>query len=174
MSRQRGARRGCGHKVRDLPDYGFVRFRKADEAESHAWQPHDGARAADRGRIDQAGSGAGAHAVSRPSRRRPSMPMPAHLRDLLEIRPAGPELALEQIEPAENITQRFIASAMSFGSLSPEAHQTITQAMNLLGARSNTGEGGEDPACLRARRWRAVAAEQQDQAGGQRALWRDR
>ncbi len=72
--------------------------------------------------------------------------MPAHLRDLLEIRPAGPELDPGQVEPAGNITPRFIASAMSFGSLSPEAHQTITQAMNLLGARSNTGEGGEDPA----------------------------
>ncbi len=48
--------------------------------------------------------------------------------------------------PCREITRTFIASAMSFGSLSPEAHQTITQAMNLLGARSNTGEGGEDPA----------------------------
>ena len=44
------------------------------------------------------------------------------------------------------ITRRFIASAMSLGSLSPEAHGTITEAMNILGARSNTGEGGEDPA----------------------------
>ncbi len=51
-----------------------------------------------------------------------------------------------EVEPAGNITKAFVASAMSFGSLSPEAHQTITQAMNLLGARSNTGEGGEDPA----------------------------
>ena len=42
--------------------------------------------------------------------------------------------------------RRFIASAMSLGSLSPEAHQTITAAMNMIGARSNTGEGGEDPA----------------------------
>ena len=71
---------------------------------------------------------------------------PSHLRDLLEIRPAGPELALDQVAPADTITRTFVASAMSFGSLSPEAHQTITEAMNLLGARSNTGEGGEDPA----------------------------
>ena len=60
--------------------------------------------------------------------------------------PPDPKLALDQVEPAGTIAHRFIASAMSFGSLSPEAHQTITQAMNLLGARSNTGEGGEDPA----------------------------
>ena len=71
---------------------------------------------------------------------------PAHLRDLLEIRPAGPSwLSIKSRQPS-TITTNFIASAMSFGSLSPEAHQTITQAMNLLGARSNTGEGGEDPA----------------------------
>ena len=72
---------------------------------------------------------------------------PSHLRDLLEIRPAGPELALDRSRSGgDTITRTFVASAMSFGSLSPEAHQTITEAMNLLGARSNTGEGGEDPA----------------------------
>ena len=64
----------------------------------------------------------------------------------MEIRPAGAPLAVEQVEPPSNMYKRFIASAMSLGSLSPEAHQTITAAMNLLGARSNTGEGGEDPA----------------------------
>ena len=67
------------------------------------------------------------------------------LRDLLEVRPAGPELALDDVELAESLCKRFVSSAMSLGSLSPEAHQTITQAMNSLGARSNTGEGGEDP-----------------------------
>jgi glutamate synthase (NADPH/NADH) large chain len=64
----------------------------------------------------------------------------------MEIRPLGAPLAVEQVEPPSNMYKRFIASAMSLGSLSPEAHQTITAAMNLLGARSNTGEGGEDPA----------------------------
>ena len=70
------------------------------------------------------------------------------LRDLLEIRPAAAPLALDQVETAPTIVSRFIASAMSLGSLSPEAHQTITEAMNQLGARSNTGEGGEDPVGL--------------------------
>jgi glutamate synthase (NADPH/NADH) large chain len=55
-------------------------------------------------------------------------------------------LPADTVEPAENFYRRFIASAMSLGSLSPEAHQTITAAMNMLGGRSNTGEGGEDPA----------------------------
>ncbi|HVZ84194.1 MAG TPA: glutamate synthase central domain-containing protein, partial [Terracidiphilus sp.] len=132
-------------QVRELPDYGFIRFRKADEAEAHSWQPQT-VRALQTvvGSTKQGAALAltpfatfSAQAVES---------APATLRDLLEIRPAGRELAIEQIEPAETITQSFIASAMSFGSLSPEAHQTITQAMNLLGARSNTGEGGEDPA----------------------------
>ncbi len=70
---------------------------------------------------------------------------PTVLRDLLEIRPAAAPLALDQVESSPTIVRRFIASAMSLGSLSPEAHQTITEAMNQLGARSNTGEGGEDP-----------------------------
>ena len=131
--------------IRELPDYGFVRFRKADEAESHGWQPTT-VRALQSvvGSTKQGAALAltpfatfAAQAVEAE---------PAHLRDLLEIRPSGHELPLDQIALAETITTNFIASAMSFGSLSPEAHQTITEAMNLLGARSNTGEGGEDPA----------------------------
>ena len=131
-------------QVRDLPDYGFVRFRKADDAESHGWQPQI-VRALQTvvGSTKQ-----GAALALTPFANFAAQAVdvaPANLRDLLEIRPAGPEIELDQVEPAEDITHRFIASAMSFGSLSPEAHQTITQGMNLLGARSNTGEGGEDP-----------------------------
>jgi glutamate synthase domain-containing protein 2/glutamate synthase domain-containing protein 1/glutamate synthase domain-containing protein 3 len=132
-------------QVRDLPDYGFVRFRKADEAESHGWQPQI-VRALQTvvGSTKQGAALALTPFASFAAQTVESTP--THLRDLLEIRPAGPELELDKIEPAENITRTFIASAMSFGSLSPEAHQTITHAMNLLGTRSNTGEGGEDPA----------------------------
>ena len=131
--------------IRELPDYGFVRFRKADEAESHSWQPTT-VRALQTvvGSTKQ-----GAALALTPFATFAAQAIeaePANLRDLLEIRPAGAELALDQIAPAETITRTFVASAMSFGSLSPEAHQTITEAMNLLGARSNTGEGGEDPA----------------------------
>jgi len=132
-------------QVRELPDYGFVRFRKADDAESHGWQPQT-VRALQSvvGSTKQGEALALSPFASFTSQVTDAEP--TNLRDLLEIRPAGAELPLEQVEPGENITRRFIASAMSFGSLSPEAHQTITQAMNLLGARSNTGEGGEDPA----------------------------
>ena len=68
------------------------------------------------------------------------------LREMLEMRPAGSEISIDEVEPVSALFKRFAASAMSLGSLSPEAHETITIAMNMMGARSNTGEGGEDPA----------------------------
>ena len=54
-------------------------------------------------------------------------------------------MPLEEVEPAESIRTRFVSSAMSLGALSPEAHATLSIAMNRMGARSNSGEGGEDP-----------------------------
>ena len=131
--------------VKDLPDYGFVRFRKADEAESHAWQPQT-VRALQAAMGSTKQGAALALAPWSSFATQASDEQPANLRDLLEVRPAGDELAVGDVEAPGSICKKFIASAMSFGSLSPEAHQTITQAMNLLGARSNTGEGGEDPA----------------------------
>ena len=70
---------------------------------------------------------------------------PTEVRDLLEMVPAGPPVPIEQVEPATNIAQRFSTGAMSHGSLSAEAHETLAEAMNLIGGRSNCGEGGEDP-----------------------------
>jgi len=66
------------------------------------------------------------------------------LRDLLETVPET-AVPLEEVEPVEAIVKRFSTQAMSLGSLSPEAHRTLALAMNELGGRSNTGEGGEDP-----------------------------
>ena len=71
---------------------------------------------------------------------------PAALRDLLATVPAGPPVPLEEVEPAANILARFSTAAMSLGSLSPEAHETLAIALNRVGGRSNSGEGGEDPA----------------------------
>ena len=71
------------------------------------------------------------------------------LRSLLELLPAGPPVPLDEVEPSSEIVRRFATGAMSLGSISSEAHETLAIAMNRLGARSNTGEGGEDP---RARR----------------------
>ncbi len=66
------------------------------------------------------------------------------IRDLLTFRPGQP-VPLADVEPAENIMRRFISTAMSLGALSPEAHLTLTLGVNQVGAKSNTGEGGEDP-----------------------------
>ena len=66
------------------------------------------------------------------------------IRDLLDFVPRSP-VALEEVEPVERIWTRFFASAMSVGALGPEAHRTLAEAMNRIGARSNSGEGGEDP-----------------------------
>ncbi|MFH1245823.1 MAG: glutamate synthase large subunit [Candidatus Omnitrophota bacterium] len=69
---------------------------------------------------------------------------PVTLRSLLKFKKTNP-VPLEEVEPAEEIVKRFATGAMSFGSISKEAHETIAIAMNRLGGRSNTGEGGEDP-----------------------------
>ncbi len=74
---------------------------------------------------------------------------PMELRDLLEIVPAAGAVALDEVEPAGSIVQRFSAGGMSHGALSAEAHETIAIAFNRLRARSNCGEGGEDPARFR-------------------------
>ena len=75
----------------------------------------------------------------------------ATLRGLLRIGPGdageqAPAIALAEVEPAKEIVRRFCTGAMSLGSISREAHETLAIAMNRLGGRSNTGEGGEDPA----------------------------
>ena len=63
--------------------------------------------------------------------------------------PPGRPLPLEEVEPASEIVKRFATGAMSFGSISKEAHETLAIAMNRIGGRSNTGEGGEDEARFR-------------------------
>ncbi|MCB1912990.1 MAG: glutamate synthase subunit alpha [Zoogloeaceae bacterium] len=67
------------------------------------------------------------------------------LRGLFEIKPAGAPVPLDEVEPAKEIVKRFATGAMSLGSISTEAHTTLAIAMNRIGGRSNTGEGGEDP-----------------------------
>ncbi|MBR7045622.1 MAG: glutamate synthase large subunit [Lachnospiraceae bacterium] len=68
---------------------------------------------------------------------------PHTLRGLLEFVPAGESIPIGEVEPVEKIVKRFQTGAMSYGSLSREAHETIAEAMNRLGGKSNTGEGGE-------------------------------
>jgi glutamate synthase (NADPH/NADH) large chain len=68
----------------------------------------------------------------------------ATLRSLLQFKRNRPSISIDEVEPAENIYKRFATGAMSFGSISWEAHTTLAIAMNRLGGKSNTGEGGED------------------------------
>src|SRR5690606_20676667 len=67
------------------------------------------------------------------------------IRGLMELKKADKPIPLEEVEPASEIVKRFATGAMSYGSISWEAHTTLALAMNRIGGKSNTGEGGEDP-----------------------------
>ncbi|MBV1895629.1 MAG: glutamate synthase large subunit [Rhodobacteraceae bacterium] len=71
---------------------------------------------------------------------------PIHLRDLLKIKPLGKPVPIEEVESITSIRKRFVTPGMSLGALSPEAHKILNVAMNRIGAKSDSGEGGEDPA----------------------------
>ena len=81
---------------------------------------------------------------------------PTTLRSLLKIKTLPKPLPITEVEPVESILKRFATGAMSFGSISGPAHETIAKAMNMIGGRSNTGEGGEDPARFKDDRRSAV------------------
>src|SRR5712692_7245347 len=120
---------------RKLQDIGSYRFRR--DAEYHAFNPllvRALQKAAQSGESDDY-----QHFTALVYQRPPTT-----LRDQLAFVPTTP-IPLEQVEPMEGIRARFIASAMSVGALSPETHRTIAAAMNSIGSRNNTGEGGEDP-----------------------------
>jgi glutamate synthase (NADPH/NADH) large chain len=74
---------------------------------------------------------------------------PSSLRDLLALRLAAVPVPIDEVEPAAEILKRFDGAGMSLGALSPEAHEALAIALNRLGGRSNSGEGGEDPARYR-------------------------
>ncbi len=71
---------------------------------------------------------------------------PIHLRDLLDFKPVEKTVPIEEVESITSIRKRFVTPGMSLGALSPEAHKTLNVAMNRIGAKSDSGEGGEDPA----------------------------
>lgn len=135
----------------ELSDPGWIRFRKDPGSIPHAWMPENV-------RALQFATGGSKKGISPSTDPTAAFRIftddllarePAVLRDLLAIQPAGDAVRLDEVESAKSICKRFVASAMSLGSLSPEAHQCITIAMNTLGGRSNTGEGGEDPEVYR-------------------------
>jgi glutamate synthase domain-containing protein 2/glutamate synthase domain-containing protein 1/glutamate synthase domain-containing protein 3 len=118
------------------PDLGLVRFRKAGE-----WHAHNPVAV----RQLQKAARSGDAAEYATYQQLADMGRPAALRNLLDFRRAAEPVELSEVEPVEAILPRFIATAMSLGALSPEAHLALGLAMNSIGARSNSGEGGEDP-----------------------------
>ncbi|MDQ6644299.1 MAG: glutamate synthase large subunit, partial [Chloroflexota bacterium] len=129
---EEAAAKGRRSKLRDIGRY---RFRR--DAEYHAYNPLL-VRALQK--AAQSGEREDYQRFTTMVYQRP----PTTLRDLFTFVPTTP-IPLEQVEPMEAIRARFVASAMSVGALSPETHRTVAAAMNSIGARNNTGEGGEDP-----------------------------
>jgi glutamate synthase (NADPH/NADH) large chain/glutamate synthase (ferredoxin) len=119
----------------DLADAGLYRFRKG--AELHATSPEVVRRLHAHVRAPEAKKYSAFEELA-------ELQGPVFLRDLLDTVPDA-AVPLDEVEPLESIVKRFSTQAMSLGALSPEAHRTLALAMNQLGGRSNTGEGGEDP-----------------------------
>jgi glutamate synthase (NADPH/NADH) large chain len=139
---------GAAWEGDDLPDHGRLRYRRRGVTERHAWDPalvrlFQSSVGSSR-KSDEPDPAAWGRFVGEVGGTEPS-----DLRDLLDMVSDRPPLPAEEVEPASALVQRFVSAAMSLGALSPEAHQALTLAMNRLGARSNTGEGGEDPAWYR-------------------------
>ncbi|WP_321365567.1 glutamate synthase large subunit [uncultured Celeribacter sp.] len=119
-----------------LPIGGFYKSRKSGE--THAWEAqsmHMLQSACDRASYEM---------WKQYSAKMQAMP-PIHLRDLLDFKPLGKPVPIEEVESITSIRKRFVTPGMSLGALSPEAHRTLSIAMNRIGAKSDSGEGGESP-----------------------------
>ncbi|MDE7465962.1 MAG: glutamate synthase large subunit [Muribaculaceae bacterium] len=121
-----------------LEDFGNYRFRKAGEV--HGWNPPV-VKA-----LQEAASTGSQEKFEKFVELAEVKTRPVLLRDLMEVVSDREPIALDEVEPEENILRRFCTEAMSFGAISREAHEALAIAMNKIGGMSNTGEGGEDPA----------------------------
>ena len=121
-----------------LPNPGDIHWRRGGD--SHMWDPETIAnlQVATRTNDESAYWKFANHANTESTRR-------ATLRGLMEFRDVDQPCDIAEVEPAAAIVKRFCTGAMSFGSISAESHETLAIAMNRLGGKSNTGEGGEDP-----------------------------
>jgi glutamate synthase (NADPH/NADH) large chain len=120
-----------------LPIGGFYKARKTGE--KHAWE-------AQTMHLLQAACTGGSYEMWKNYSAKLRANPPIHLRDLLDIKPLGKAIPVDEVESITSIRQRFVTPGMSLGALSPEAHKTLNVAMNRIGAKSDSGEGGEDPA----------------------------
>ena len=119
-----------------LPIGGFFKARRSGE--KHAWE------ATTMHMLQSACDRASYELWTQYSRAMQNNP-PIHLRDLLAIKPMGEAVPIEEVESITSIRKRFVTPGMSLGALSPEAHRTLSIAMNRIGAKSDSGEGGESP-----------------------------
>lgn len=124
-----------GSNVTELKNLGQYTYRI--NGEDHAWHPESIAR------LQIAGKTNSYEKYKEYSKVVDDKPTPIFIRDLMDYK-RNP-IDINEVEPIENITKRFVTGAMSYGSISREAHEAMALAMNILGGRSNTGEGGEDP-----------------------------
>ncbi|MEO0765978.1 MAG: glutamate synthase large subunit [Pseudomonadota bacterium] len=120
-----------------LPIGGFYKARNSGE--THAWE-------ATSMHMMQTACNNASYAMWKQYSSKMKANPPIHLRDLLDIKPLGKAIPLEEVESITSIRKRFVTPGMSLGALSPEAHKTLNVAMNRIGAKSDSGEGGEDPA----------------------------
>lgn len=120
-----------------LPIGGFYKARRSGE--KHAWE-------AQTMHLMQAACNRSSYELWKQYSNAMQSNPPIHLRDLLAIKPIGNPVPIEEVESITAIRKRFVTPGMSLGALSPEAHMTLNIAMNRIGAKSDSGEGGEDPA----------------------------
>ncbi|MEO9823569.1 MAG: glutamate synthase large subunit [Paracoccaceae bacterium] len=120
-----------------LPIGGFYKSRRSGE--THAWE-------AQAMHMLQAACQKASYAMWQQFSAKMKASPPIHLRDLMAIKPMGKPVPIEEVESITSIRKRFVTPGMSLGALSPEAHKTLNVAMNRIGAKSDSGEGGEDPA----------------------------
>ncbi|MGB7317904.1 MAG: glutamate synthase large subunit [Planktotalea sp.] len=120
-----------------LPIGGFYKARKSGE--THAWE-------AQSMHMMQTACNTGSFQMWKQYSAKMQSNPPINLRDLLAIKPMGEAINVDEVESVTAIRKRFVTPGMSLGALSPEAHKTLNVAMNRIGARSDSGEGGEDPA----------------------------
>jgi len=120
-----------------LPIGGFYKSRKSGE--THAWS-------AQAMHMMQAACDKSSYELWKQYSAKMRSNPPIHLRDLLDFKPLGEPVRIEEVESITSIRKRFVTPGMSLGALSPEAHKTLNVAMNRIGAKSDSGEGGEDPA----------------------------
>ncbi|HHX88310.1 MAG TPA: glutamate synthase large subunit, partial [Paracoccus sp.] len=120
-----------------LPVGGFFKLRRTGE--KHAWE-------AQTMHLLQSACDSGSFDLWRRYSTAMQANPPIHLRDLLDFKPTDRPIPIDEVESITAIRKRFVTPGMSLGALSPEAHKTLNVAMNRIGAKSDSGEGGEDPA----------------------------